>query len=264
MDRWARRGGIQMGGVIMPRFATSELSCSPRPATSFTGESASLLKVNPSWVDSAARPQQMAANLQKALRVAHEEGRDLSADQVQITQILKRIAGGDKAAPDDLFDVAYAELRRLAGKLMKGQALHHSLQPTALVGEMYLKLFKQEDPSWEDRRHFFNAAARAMRSVLVDHARKKQTKKRSAEGARLPIEALVETFDQRAGDLMALDLALEGFEKDEPNLSEIVHLRFFGGMTIKEVASATGRSDSSIERDIQKSRTFLRVRIENL
>lgn len=158
------------------------------------------------------------------------------------------------------FQLVYDELRRLAGFYMRSQRPDHTLQPTALVHEAYLKLAHRPDAEWNGPRHFKAMSARVMRSVLVDYARAKSRQKRNSGGQRLPLEAmeiLVEGFDDRAVDLLALNEALEILHEMDPRQAEIVELRFFGGLTVREVSEIMNTSERTVERDWRHAKAWL-------
>ncbi|MCA9213506.1 MAG: sigma-70 family RNA polymerase sigma factor [Planctomycetales bacterium] len=175
-----------------------------------------------------------------------------------VTQILRKIESGDRQAADELLPVVYDALRRLAASRMKSESPDHTLQPTALVHEAYVRLVKAEDtPSWESRGHFFAAAAEAMRRILVDHARSKMTLKRGADFQRIDLLEVVQ--DGKIGDaeLLVLDDALREFETLEPEKARIVKLKFFAGMTLNEAAESTGLSRATAQRHWTYARAWL-------
>jgi RNA polymerase sigma factor (TIGR02999 family) len=185
------------------------------------------------------------------------EERDLS-DEHEITRILERVQRGESGAADELFRRVFDELHALARNHMRGQGPEHTLQPTALVHEAYLRLFRGVvEPAYQDRSHFLRAASRAMRCVLVDHAREKGRVKRTAPGERLPLDGLGELFEERAQDLVALDEALERLAAIDARAVEVVELRFFGGRTEDEIAEILDVSPRTVERDWQAARAWL-------
>jgi RNA polymerase sigma factor (TIGR02999 family) len=158
----------------------------------------------------------------------------------------------------------YAELRRIAERLMGGQRADHTLQPTALVHEAYLKLIDREGGGrWKDRRHFVRLAASAMRSVLVDHARGRAAVKRSGgEREPLPLDQLAGLLESGGVDLLSLDEALSRLEAQDAELARIVELRFFVGLTIDETAAALERSPATVERRWRVARMWLRSELD--
>jgi len=180
------------------------------------------------------------------------------ASDGDVTQILERVNRGESGACDELLRRIFDELRAVAQKHMRGQRREHTLQPTALVHEAYLRLFRGAEPAFQDRNHFLRLASRAMRCVLVDHAREKNRLKRSAPGERLPLDGLSELFEERAGNLSALDGALDRLAKIDARAVEVVELRFFGGRSEGEVAEILGVSLRTVERDWNAARAWLR------
>ena len=167
------------------------------------------------------------------------------------------MASGDVAAGDALLEVLYGELHSQASVQMRRQAPDHTLQPTALVNEAWLKLICQDDPQWTDRRHFLQVGAKAMRSVLVDHVRAQRRHKRDG-GVRQPLfEDALSADGQQPLDVIALDDALQQLAEIDPGMAAIVELRFFGGRTMPESAECLGVSLSSAERSWRMARAWL-------
>lgn len=158
----------------------------------------------------------------------------------------------------DFFERVYDELHGLAARQMRGQSPGHTLQATALVSELYLKLGHHELDRWQSRDHFIAMAARAMRSILVDHARNKGRKKRTPGGARVALDEAASQFEERSGSLVALDEALLKLGAHDPNLVAMVELRFFGGCSMEESAKMLGRSLRSAHRDWRFAKDWLR------
>jgi RNA polymerase sigma factor (TIGR02999 family) len=157
-----------------------------------------------------------------------------------VTRLLDAAAAGDRQAAADLLPAVYEELRALAAARLAGERGGHTLQPTALVHEAYLRLVG--DQRFEHRGHFFAAAAEAMRRILIDHARKKATRKRGGAGGRVDFDPETFAAPDRPDDLLALDEALQLLERDEPQVAALVKLRYFAGFTIPEAAEALGVS----------------------
>jgi RNA polymerase sigma factor (TIGR02999 family) len=175
-----------------------------------------------------------------------------------VTALLKAWSSGERGALERLFPLVYGELRRLAATYMRDERPDHTLQPTALVHEAYLKLVPADGAQWRDHEHFLAVAAKAMRSVLVDHARRRRAQKRG-EGAR-PLqldEALLLAFEERATDLLALEDALQRLATESERASRVVELRFYGGLTAEETARALGVTPRTVERDWQAARAWL-------
>ena len=173
------------------------------------------------------------------------------------TVLLRAAAGGNRQAAEDLLPVLYAELRRLAGSWMADQPRHHTLQPTALVHEAYARLVGSGDPGWDGRRHFFYAAARAMRDVLVEHARHKGALKRGGDRRRVDLAGLDLAVEDPAVDVLALDRAMNKLQESNDRMHTVVMLRYFAGLTIQETALAIGVDASTVARDWRVARAWL-------
>jgi RNA polymerase sigma factor (TIGR02999 family) len=177
-----------------------------------------------------------------------------------VTRLLAAVESGDSRAASDLLPVVYAELRRLARSLMSAVPPGNTLQPTALVHEAYLRLVGSGDRGWTSRGHFFGAAAKAMRQILVDQARRKAALKRG--GDRIRVEADDELLiESPADDVIALDRALSQLEEQDRRAADVVELRFFAGLTAEETASALGVSLSTVEREWRFARALLRTQL---
>src|SRR6185295_16229200 len=167
-----------------------------------------------------------------------------------LTQLLVNWSKGDRAALDDLTPVVYDELRRLANYYMRRQSPDHTLQATALVNEVYLKLIDAQNVNWRDRAHFFAVAARAMRQILIDHARSHRYAKRGGGARKVEIEEAAAVIAQeQASDLIALDDALERLAALDSRKSQIVELRFFAGLNIEETAEVLKISGPTVQRE---------------
>ena len=176
----------------------------------------------------------------------------------QITELLLSWGQGDKAAFEQLLPLVSAELRRLARRYMAKEHSGHTLQTSALINEAYLRLVKQQNVEWKDRAHFFAVAAQIMRHILIDHARRYQYEKRGAGAQKIELTDASFLGQQRAKELIALDDALSELAAFDPRKSQIVELRFFGGLTIEEVAEVTGTSPATIKRELQAARLWLK------
>jgi len=175
-----------------------------------------------------------------------------------VTELLRRWNSGDREAMDRLMPIVYDELRRLAAGYLKGERPGHTLQPTALVHEAYLRLVRQDRVEWQNRAHFFGIAASMMRRVLVDHARRRQAEKRDAGGFRLTLQ-LGEAFEAaRDPELLELDQALGRLEQLDADQARVVELRFFGGLTVEETAVVLGISTATVKREWRTAKAFLR------
>ncbi len=166
-----------------------------------------------------------------------------------VTVMLQAVADGDSQAARDLLPLVYAELRALAEARMRKTPPGHTLQPTALVHEAYLRLVGKDGPGWENRGHFFFAAARSMRDLLVEQARRKATLKRGGDRRRVDAANLQIAIEAPAEDMLALDEALERVQQESPRQHQLVMLRFFAGLTAEESAAALGVTVRTVERD---------------
>jgi RNA polymerase sigma factor (TIGR02999 family) len=162
----------------------------------------------------------------------------------------------------ELLPAVYAELRRLADVLTARLPPGQTLQPTALVHEAYLKLVRDKDPGWEGRRHFFGAAAQAMREILVDQARRKASLKRGGTGRRVDLSEGMALIEPPADDLLALDEAINKLQAEEPRLAEIVLLRYYTGLSVEETAGVVGQSVSTVTRQWRQARAWLAGRLD--
>lgn len=180
-----------------------------------------------------------------------------------ITQLLIDWGKGDQAALDKLMPLVYAELRRLATNYLRRERMDHTLQPTALVNEAYLKLVGQKNAKWQNRAHFFAISAQLMRRILVDHARRHQAEKRGGTGQqRLSITSAEDLVAKPAVDVLALNEALEELSIMDPQQGRIVELKFFGGLSIDETAEVLGISHATVEREWKSARAWLRRQLE--
>src|SRR5437867_1301348 len=179
----------------------------------------------------------------------------------RITQLLAAWSGGRREALDDLLPLVYDELRRLASRYLRHEPLGHTLQPTALVHEAYMRLIDQKKVQWRNRAHFYGVAAQIMRRILVDHARAHRAEKRGAGWERVPFieEDLPAGAD--AIDVLDLDEALERLAAFDPQQERIVELRYFGGLTIDEVAEVVGLSAATVVREWTIAKAWLRAEL---
>jgi RNA polymerase sigma factor (TIGR02999 family) len=184
----------------------------------------------------------------------------------EATRLLNAAAAGDHKAAADLLPLVYDELRKLAAARIATESPDHTLQPTALVHEAYLRLVGQgDDKHWDGRRHFFAAAAEAMRRILIDRARHKQTRKAGGGRRRVDLDDIEPVLEEKNGDrLLALDEALRQFEAEDPRKAELVKLRFFAGFTAEQAAATLGVSTSTAEKDWAYARSWLRVAIDRM
>lgn len=174
-----------------------------------------------------------------------------------VTGILKSLGQGSESAAAELFPLVYGELRRQAGQYLRNERRDITLQPTALVHETYLKLVDAESADWNDRAHFCRIAARAMRQILVDHARKRSALKRGSDRRRLTLSDSLGVTSGQVVDLLALDEALAQLSELAERQGKVVELRFFGGLTTEEVAGILDVSVSTVESDWRMARAWL-------
>ena len=182
------------------------------------------------------------------------------------SDILSAIEQGDPHASEKLLPLVYDELRQLAVQKLAHEQPGQTLQATALVHEAYLRLVGgNQAQDWQGRRHFFAAAAEAMRRILIDRARHKQTRKAGGGRRRLDLDDIEPALEEENGDrLLALDEALRQLEADDPRKAELVKLRFFAGLTAEQAAAALGLSTSTVEKDWAYARSWLRVAIDRM
>lgn len=182
--------------------------------------------------------------------------------QQGVTQLLIDSGRGDRAALDALMPLVYAELRRLADSYLRRERAGHTLQTTALVHEAYLRLVDQRSVDWQNRAQFFGLAAQMMRRVLLNHARDRKAEKRGGGATHVSLEDAGEAGKEIEVDLAALDLALTELEKFDPDLSRLVELRYFGGLTINETAAVMKVSPSTVKRDWDTAKAWLYEQVQ--
>jgi RNA polymerase sigma factor (TIGR02999 family) len=178
-----------------------------------------------------------------------------------ITLLLQAWAQGDKEAAERVFPLVYDQLRRLAARQLRHERRGHTLQPTALVHEAYLRLAGQRAPEWPDRAHFFAMAAGVMRHVLVDHARRNRAAKRGGSACRVSLDEAAAAGPPLELEVIALDEALQELATLDADQARIVELRFFGGLTVEEAAAVLGVSAATVQRDWRTARAWLYRRI---
>jgi RNA polymerase sigma factor (TIGR02999 family) len=179
----------------------------------------------------------------------------------QTTQILIDLGRGNRSAADRLLPLVYDELRALAAGYMKGERESHTLQPTALVHEAYLRMIDQSGVDWKNRAHFFAVAAQMIRRVLVDHARRHQAAKRGGGAAKLQLDDSLGSVDAGGVDLLVLDEALDELGRLKDRHRKVVELRFFGGLGNKEIGHVLGISPETAKSDWRSARAWLRKRL---
>lgn len=179
-----------------------------------------------------------------------------------VTQLLRAAASGEREDLDALVSAIYADLRRLAADQLRGERASHTLQPTAIVNEAYLKLVDQREVDWSDRGHFFAISSRIIRRILTDHARARDAAKRGGGAKPIPLTPDLPSAAPQPLDLIELDDALAELSDLSERQATIVEMRYFGGMTIDEVAAALGIGRRSVDRDWQAAKAWLSYRLE--
>jgi RNA polymerase sigma factor (TIGR02999 family) len=182
----------------------------------------------------------------------------------QVTELLGKMRLGDDEAANHLFPLVYNELRRIAANLMKGERTGHTLQPTAVVNEAFVRLMEGAPVTFENRAHFFAIAARTMRRLLVDHARKRVADKRGGAQHQVELEDGIALTLQQSTEVLALNDALESLEQLDPRQSRIVEMHYFAGNTVEEIAFVLDISDRTVKRELQTARLFLRQQLKPL
>lgn len=173
----------------------------------------------------------------------------------EVTLLLAKWAKGNQNALNELTPLVYRELRQLAASYLRKERQGHTLQPTALVHEAYLRLVDQTNPTWQHRSHFYGVAARLMRQILVDHARSRQAGKRA--GLKVSLDEAVSFQQERSRDLVALDSGLNALEKLDPRKCKAVELRYFGGLSMEEIAQSLDVSTITVRRDLRMAEAWL-------
>ena len=178
-------------------------------------------------------------------------------DHKALTNLLANWRGGDAKAADQLIEVVYQELRALAGRYMRRERSDHTLQPTALVNEMFLRLSESQPMEWHDRAHFFAVAAQQLRRILVNYARDRNAEKRGGKRVKLTLSFANDVSEPRELDVLELEDALTRLEQFEPRAARVIELRFFAGLTEAESAEALGISVATLKRDWTFARAWL-------
>lgn len=174
-----------------------------------------------------------------------------------LTSLLKKMAGGNQEAARELVPVIYRELHRLAAGHLRHERPNHTLQATALVNEVYIKLIAQRNTDWKNRAHFFAVASNLMRRILVDYARQQLRAKRGGRPTRLSLDEVVLLSPERPDRMLALDQCLTQLERLDSRQCRIVELRYFGGLTVEEVAEVLGFSATTIRREWTSAKAYL-------
>jgi RNA polymerase sigma factor (TIGR02999 family) len=182
----------------------------------------------------------------------------------EITQMLIELTDGNRDVVDQILPHIYDELRRLAGSYLRRERSDHTLQPTALVHEAYMKLIDQNRVKWQNRAHFFGIAAQVMRRILMDHARKHTAEKRGGDADLIPLEEEILIVSQdKSSELLALNDALDELAKIDPEKARIVELRYFGGLSIEETAEVIGVSVPTVNRHWKMAKAWLYSELAN-
>lgn len=179
-----------------------------------------------------------------------------------VTRLLVAWSGGDAAAADQVMPLVYGELRQLAGSYLRQERAGHTLQPTALVHEAYLRLVDDTQIHWQSRAHFYGIAARIMRRILVDHARASGALKRGGKAPHVPLDEAEGVLAEGNVDLVALDSALDHLAQDYPRQSRVVELKFFGGLAIEQIGEILQISPRSVARDWEFARFWLKQELD--
>jgi len=174
-----------------------------------------------------------------------------------VTRLLVRLTEGDRGVLDELLPVVYGELRKLASSYLRRERVGHTLQPTALVHEAYMRLVDQTQVQWQNRAHFFGVAAQMMRRILVDHARAHEAEKRGGEFQKLSLDENIDVSGERDVNLVALDDALNLLAEIDPQKMKVVELRFFGGLSVEETAEVLGVSAPTVKRQWRMAKAWL-------
>lgn len=198
-------------------------------------------------------------NLSSLLRIKRVMEAPTSPRPSEITQLLLDWSRGNKAALDGLIPLVYPELRKLARHYLRSERSEHTLQPTALIHEAYLRLVDQDLPDWQSRAHFFGVAARLMRQILVDHARTRRAERRGGGQTNLPLEAVPTVhYLNDTTQLLAFDEALNKLQTLDERKSRIVELRSFAGLSMEETAAVLGISEPTVKREMRFAKAWLR------
>jgi RNA polymerase sigma-70 factor, ECF subfamily len=177
--------------------------------------------------------------------------------QEEVTELLAEWGKGSQAALERLMPLVYAELHRMASRYMGSQHAGHTLQPTALIHEAYIRLASDDGREWANRAHFFSVAAKSMRHVLVDHARSRRATKRGSATPLLSLDEAIVVSDERTDEIIALDDALSDLAQLNQRQSEVVELRYFGGLTVEETAQVKNVSPETVQRDWRAAKAWL-------
>jgi RNA polymerase sigma-70 factor (ECF subfamily) len=185
-----------------------------------------------------------------------------AAPTVEVTRLLREFRPGDDEATSCLVELIYPELKKLARAQLRNEGTGHVLQPTALVHEAYMRLVRHEHHTWENRAHFYAAAANIMRRLLIDHARSRKAQKREGERNALSLDHALTLSQEQSVELLDLDEALSDLERFSPRQARVVELRYFAGLSVPEVARALGVNPRTVDREWATARAWLRARLK--
>ena len=181
-----------------------------------------------------------------------------------VTQLLEAVSKGEPRALNELLPLVHAELRRQAARYLRRERQNHTLQPTALVNEAFLKLVEQRNVRWQNRAHFFGVAAQSMRRVLIDHARTQKRLKRGGPKHQVTLDDAMIRTEGRSIDVLALDQALDRLAVIDERQARIVELRFFGGLSVEETGEVVGLSPATIKREWSMAKAWLHSELKSL
>jgi RNA polymerase sigma factor (TIGR02999 family) len=184
-------------------------------------------------------------------------GEDAAKTSQSFRELLTCSRNGDRESLNQLLPLVYQQLHALAARLLKAERPDHTLRPTALIHEAYLRLAESE-AGWQDRAHFFALAARLMRQILVDYARSQKATKRGGKAAKIPLDERIAVIPDRLGDVIVIDEALTRLAEADSRKSEVIELLYFGGLSYAEAAAALGISEATLHRDLAFARAWLR------
>jgi RNA polymerase sigma-70 factor (ECF subfamily) len=186
-----------------------------------------------------------------------------TGSQGSVTLLLRQLQSGDQDARSPLLDVVYVRLKRMASGYMRNEWADHTLQTTGLVHEASLRLVEQENLTWQNREHFFGIAGRSMRRILIDYARTRLAQKRGGGVQALPLDEELVYSTRRAAQLVALDDVLDALEKQDKELAQLVHLKFFVGLTNEEIAEVTDMSERTVKRRWTFGKAWLQNQLDS-
>lgn len=201
----------------------------------------------------------LPADFPRACRAPENEDERMSAE---VTEFLRKWNRGETKALDEVMGHLVGELRQLAAAYLRRERSDHTLQPTALVNELYLRLSERQEVAWQDRAHFFAFAATQMRRILVDHARHHRANKRGGDQVEVTLDEFAAFSSQPNVDLLDLDRALEALAEQDPRVVKVVELHFFGGLTVEEVAEVLDIGSATVKRDLRAAKAFLLHRLK--